>query len=188
MDNKTIILQKALQLFSSRGYAAVGVQEIAVQSGITKPTLYHYFGSKSGLLTELLERYFSRLNQSVLKAADYQGDLPLTIHRIAREYFSFAMENKDFYRMHLAIYFAPPDSPEAIIVSDMLLEQYKIVENMFEQAVKDHGNMRGRSKAYAATLIGMLNTYIGLIFHKRIEMTDELIFRAVHQFMHGIYS
>ena len=32
--------------FMPRGYDAVGVQEIAQKAGITKPTLYYYFGSK----------------------------------------------------------------------------------------------------------------------------------------------
>ena len=44
MDNRQLIMEKALELFCARGYDAVGVQEIAEQSGITKPTLYYYFG------------------------------------------------------------------------------------------------------------------------------------------------
>lgn len=46
MDNKEKILQCALELFYARGYDAVGVQEIAETAGVTKPTLYYYFGSK----------------------------------------------------------------------------------------------------------------------------------------------
>ena len=54
MDNRSKILSCALKLFSARGYDAVGVQEIVDAAGITKPTLYHYFGSKRGLLETLL--------------------------------------------------------------------------------------------------------------------------------------
>ena len=46
MENKERILECALELFYAKGYDAVGVQEIAERSGITKPTLYYYFGSK----------------------------------------------------------------------------------------------------------------------------------------------
>ena len=55
MDNRQLIMEKALELFCARGYDAVGVQEIAEQSGITKPTLYYYFGSKQGLMETILE-------------------------------------------------------------------------------------------------------------------------------------
>ena len=51
MDNRERILQCALELFYAKGYDAVGVQEIAQKAGITKPTLYYYFGSKYGLCT-----------------------------------------------------------------------------------------------------------------------------------------
>ena len=49
MDNRETILETALDLFYTRGYDAVGVQEIAERSGVTKPTLYYYFKSKYGL-------------------------------------------------------------------------------------------------------------------------------------------
>ena len=53
MDNRSAILSNALRLFAARGYDAVGIQEIVDEAGITKPTLYHYFGSKQGLLESL---------------------------------------------------------------------------------------------------------------------------------------
>ena len=62
MDNRQLIMEKALELFCARGYDAVGVQEIAEQSGITKPTLYYYFGSKQGLMETILEE-----NSHILK-------------------------------------------------------------------------------------------------------------------------
>ena len=63
MDNRERILQCALELFYAKGYDAVGVQEIAQKAGITKPTLYYYFGSKYGLLETLLTKHFTVLNE-----------------------------------------------------------------------------------------------------------------------------
>jgi len=42
------LLDTALDLFSRRGYEGTGVQQIVTTAGVTKPTLYHYFGSKIG--------------------------------------------------------------------------------------------------------------------------------------------
>ena len=50
MSNKQRILEVGLTLFAQRGYEATSVQEICDQVEITKPTLYHYYGSKQGLL------------------------------------------------------------------------------------------------------------------------------------------
>jgi AcrR family transcriptional regulator len=56
MDNRQRLLDCALELFSLRGYDAVGVREVVEAAGVTKPTLYHYFDSKRGLLEALLQR------------------------------------------------------------------------------------------------------------------------------------
>ena len=96
MDNRAKLLACALQLFASRGYDAVGVQEIVEAAGIAKPTLYHYFGSKHGLLDTLLTEYFTRLYKAIEPAAAYHGDLPLTLDQIAAAYFDFAKENRLF--------------------------------------------------------------------------------------------
>ena len=64
-NNRSKILDRALDLFSARGYDAVGVQEVADAAGLKKPTLYHYFGSKSGLLKTLLGAYFDELFQAL---------------------------------------------------------------------------------------------------------------------------
>ena len=41
MDNKTKILDSALELFHARGYDSVGVQEIAEMAGVSMTTVYN---------------------------------------------------------------------------------------------------------------------------------------------------
>jgi AcrR family transcriptional regulator len=43
------MLEVAGKAFAARGFHAVSMDEIAEQAGISKPMLYHYFGSKEGL-------------------------------------------------------------------------------------------------------------------------------------------
>jgi AcrR family transcriptional regulator len=188
MDNRNRLLECALALFSARGYDAVGIQEVVDAAGVTKPTLYHYFQNKHGLLTALLEKNFSMLLETVRKEAIYQGDLPLTLQKIIQVYFSFAQEHPLFYRMQLTMHFASPDSEPNQAVKSFNLDQYEILQTLFIEATKDHGNMRGRHQAYAATFLGMINTYIGLFLNGYIELNDALVYQAAHQFMHGIFS
>jgi AcrR family transcriptional regulator len=187
-DNRVNILDHALALFASRGYDAVGVQEIAEAAGITKPTLYHYFGSKRGLLDALLVAYFEPLYEMIRQATDYQRDLPLTLNRTAGVYFCFARENSMFYRMQLSMYFAPPESDAFKAVIPLQEKQHRLLEEMFRQAAQQHGNMKGRQRRYAVTFQGMINTYIGLALNGYAQLNDELLYQAVHQFMHGIFS
>lgn len=188
MDNRSRILDCSLRLFANQGYDAVGVQEIVDAAGITKPTLYHYFGSKHGLLEALLGQYFETLIQVVRQAADYQGDLPKTLNDIVTAFFEFARENPTFYRLQLALWFAPQQSEAHKVVTRWNHELHEIVEQVFVAAEKDHGNMKGRHRAYTATFEGMINTYIGLAVNGYTELDDELVYQAVRQFQYGIYS
>src|ERR671930_2216745 len=58
----------AERLFSERGYHGVSMDEIAAASGITKPMLYDYFGSKEGLFLACMERARGRLFEEIAGA------------------------------------------------------------------------------------------------------------------------
>jgi AcrR family transcriptional regulator len=189
VDNREKIIAEALSLFADRGYDAVGVQEIANSAGITKPTLYHYFGNKLGLLKAILEENFQPLLKRVgPAAADYKGDLPLTLYRLAGAYIGFAKEYPGFYRLQLALWFAPKQSESFRAVLGWGERQQKLLEDLFQRASQDHGNMKGRHRRYAVTFLGMVNTLIGLGFNDLTDLNEEMVFNTVHQFMHGIYS
>jgi TetR/AcrR family transcriptional regulator len=188
MDNRTTLLNVALDLFADRGYDAVGVQEIVSAAGVTKPTLYHYFGSKTALLQTLVDEQSAPLVAGLVSATQYAGDLPLTLSRIVQAYFDFASQHPTFYGLHLALWFAPAHSEARQIVVAFQESLYHMLEAVFAQAAADHGNMRDRQRAYAATLLGMINTYIALHLQGYLPLDQQIAQQAVQQFSHGIYS
>jgi AcrR family transcriptional regulator len=187
-DNRNALIDVALRLFSSRGYDAVGVQEIVEAAQVTKPTLYYYFSSKRGLLDAVLEREGGSLVSTLAAAAEYSGDLPKTLDRAAFAMTGFAGERPEFYRLILALYFAPPES-EACLASLPILDSLNgILERLFEAAALNHGNMKGRHRPYAAAYLGTLNTYIGLSLAGKVAVDETTIRNAVRRFMYGIFS
>jgi TetR/AcrR family transcriptional regulator len=187
-DARAELLACALRLFASFGYDAVGVQQIVEAAGVTKPTLYHYFGSKLGLLKTLLGENLEELQGSIDRAAVYRHDLPETLYRVAAAVFHFARSRPMVYRLHLALWFAPPQSEACQAAVEHHQRQYATMESLFRAAAGDHGNMKGRSQAYAVTFLGMLNNYISLALNGYTDLNDTLARRSVRQFMHGIFS
>jgi TetR/AcrR family transcriptional regulator len=86
------------------------------------------------------------------------------------------------------MWFAPPESDGFRAIARLGARQQQLLEEIFRCAAQDHGNMRGRHRAYAATFLGMINTYAGLALNGYLKLDDELAYTAVHQFMHGIFS
>ena len=188
MDNRTYLMEHALALFSARGYDAVGIQEICEAASVTKPTLYHYFNSKRGLLQALLGRHFEPLLAALELSSVYEHDITFSLDKVISTYFAYATQNISFYRWQLAMQFAPQESEPHQAVLPYSKKQFRMLENLFRQAEADHGNMRGRSEAYAATFLGMINTYINLFYEQQLDLNADLVHRLQHQFMHGIFS
>ena len=188
MDSRAGLLRAALTLFATKGYDGAGVQEVAEAAGVAKPTLYHFFGSKHGLLGALFAEYAIKLDEAVRAAAYYAGDLPLTLDRVVAAYVDFAGREPLFYRLELALYFAPRDSDAHQVAVRHYACRHAMLEEVFRKAVRQHGNMRGRHRRYAITLVGIINSYVALQLNERIVITDRLRRDIVHQFSHGIYS
>jgi TetR/AcrR family transcriptional regulator len=188
MDNRTRLLEVALRLFAARGYDAVGVQEIVEAAGVTKPTLYHHFGNKLGLLQALVARHGEALAPALADASGYRGDLPATLNAVVNTYFQQATRDPDYHRFRLALWLAPPESEAGGVVAQQLAQESARLEAMFEAATRDHGNMRGRARLYTASLQGMVHAHVALMLRGQTTLDAELAQRAVHQFMHGIYS
>jgi AcrR family transcriptional regulator len=188
MNNRENLLNCALEMFAARGYEAVGVQEIADAAGIKKPTLYHYFGSKSGLLSTLLTEHFDAFFETLQAAANYQGDVTMSLRAVAGGYFNFSRQNPRLYRFYLSMWFAPPSSDPFKACLSLNERQQQLMETLFVNAATDHGNMKGRQRTYAASFLGMVNTYVMLILNGYAEPDETLVYSMVHQFMHGIFS
>jgi len=188
MDSRTAILRSALMLFAARGYDDVGVQEISASIGVTKPTLYHFFGSKNGLLKALFREYASQLDEEVAQAAVYQGDLPTSLDHLATAYIGFATREPLAYQLELALYFAGRENPARPVALEHYARRQALLEAVFLAATRDHGNLRSRHRRYAFSFVAALNSYIVLQLDGEIVITERLRHDIVHQFSHGIYS
>jgi|SRR5579871_602226 len=70
------IIDAAHALFYRRGFARVGVDEIAETAGITKRSLYYHFDSKDKLLAAVLEAHHELAMARIQKwAISWSGDL-----------------------------------------------------------------------------------------------------------------
>lgn len=78
----TRALEAALGLFSSQGFRATSMREIAAGADLSVGNLYHHFPNKEALFQRLIERYWERLTDPALPLnqlfarASFPDDLP----------------------------------------------------------------------------------------------------------------
>ncbi len=74
-------LKAALDLFSSQGFGATSMRDIADRAGMSMGNLYHHFGNKEAMFQQLLDSYWKRLQdpehplQKLFARANFPEDL-----------------------------------------------------------------------------------------------------------------
>lgn len=187
-EPKERIVTIARGLFADRGYNAVGVQEICLLSGITKPTLYYHFGNKLGLLNSIASELYLVFLSDLRKEGSYQGDLAASLKGSLDVFLRYAAERQDLMRLRLTLSFSPPSSEEHAVMRPYTERLYEFFKELFRAAAEDHGNMKGRETAYAASFIGTADAYAGLTLAGALLADEAFKSRVVHYFMHGIFS
>src|SRR5712691_7836075 len=108
------ILSTALDLFAVKGYDATAVREICEAAGITKPTLYHFYGSKEGVLQTLVTSGFQRFGHLVDAAMAQPGSFRDRLKIVARNLFESARQKPLYWRFMHSVMWAPPGTAPPI--------------------------------------------------------------------------
>ncbi|MBK8356252.1 MAG: TetR/AcrR family transcriptional regulator [Saprospiraceae bacterium] len=102
MDKKTSILEAAIKLFSTKGYDAASVRDIAELAGVNLAMISYYFGSKEKLMESL---FHEKMDASKIKIETILKDTSLTpfekVERMLSDYVSKVVANQSFYKIML---------------------------------------------------------------------------------------
>lgn len=190
MDNKEKILDCALDLFHARGYDSVGVQEIAEMAGVTKPTLYYYFGNKQGLLGTLMNLKYEELKEAVFENTKYCPDIRQRLYEVAGAYLDYARTNRKSYLLIMAMFYSARGNEVYQTVKPIVTDFYLRMVKLFEDSREQLGNMRGRQEQFALGFTGMLDHYILMESQRneREEISNNIKEELVNQFLYGIYN
>lgn len=83
-NRRSEILQKAAQLFATKGVAATTVREIADSVGLLSGSLYHHFESKDAIVDELLRSYLDDLREQYRQVGHEDLDPRARIERLVQ--------------------------------------------------------------------------------------------------------
>ena len=102
---RAVLLQAARELFTERGYADTGTEDIAQRAGVTRGALYYQFRDKPGLFRAVLEDLNLDISTQVASAMqssrEEQGDLWGQLVRAGTEAYLDACLDPAFQRIVL---------------------------------------------------------------------------------------
>jgi len=132
------LLLAAREAFADAGLEGARIDDIARRAGVNKQLVYHYFGSKDGLYTSVLEDVYSEIR-------DREADLRLAslpaeeaMRRLIEFSYDYLAENRHFVRLladenaHAGRHLATSDR-----VQEMNLPIIELISGTLERGVRE---------------------------------------------------
>ncbi|WP_054693779.1 TetR/AcrR family transcriptional regulator [Syntrophomonas palmitatica] len=153
------ILDAAARVFSGKGYHNARMEEIAVEAGIGKGTIYEYFSSKLQLFQAMMERslqvYYETMESVISDAMPFAE----RFRHLLEGHLSFYQDNKDLSRM---IFWDAEIFDEELKewTNAQRKEKEKRLRSIIEEAIK-----RGELRPLDAQLVSLvISGTLGVMF------------------------
>jgi AcrR family transcriptional regulator len=129
------LLEQALELFTTKGYAATSVREIVAAAGVSKPVLYYWFGSKEGVYLELMNGALVTFEAVVAEATATPGGVRERLTRFCTGLFDGSLANIAVVRLIYSIYFGPPQGAPTFAADQFFDRMLATLEGLVREGV-----------------------------------------------------
>ena len=201
-DTGKKILDKALELFSAKGYDSVSVCEIAKAVGIKAPSLYNHFPSKQAIFNAIVDstaaKYEADTDKINIHVQDVKRDIPIftetteeALFEKVRQIFEYSLHNDTVSRFRRMMTIEQFRSPElAALYSKRYVERILNYHADIFRALIASGEITAADPdALAMMYVAPVITLIGICDRQpereqecleKLQDHVRLFFRAVH--------
>ena len=111
ISSRDKILDAAESLFAKRGYAGIGLREVAEVVGLGKSSLFHHFRNKPQLYAAVTTRILVRIEERLMRTLAAGGDPMARLERWLDVLIDMLAENPTWARLLLRSLFEDDDLP-----------------------------------------------------------------------------
>jgi AcrR family transcriptional regulator len=182
LTRKEQILEIALELFATRGYHGVGMDDIGSAAGVTGPALYHHFAGKEAMLSAALIPVSTGLRDGGQARLDAHQDVAEQLDALVDFHVNFALDRPAVIRLHFGeLDRLPADSRRVVRKSQReYVEQWVDVLTRLEPGL-DIETARVRAQA----AFGLMNSTPFLRSELPREQLAAVLRDMVHRALHG---
>lgn len=111
-ESRERIFRTAISLFARHGFAETGVRELVTEAEVNLSMVNYFFGSKKGLLKEILDEFLSGYLAIAKDKLGGQGDLRVRLERFVSSAVHYFSRERD--SLLITISELPHDDPEIL--------------------------------------------------------------------------
>lgn len=175
-QTKNLILDTAKELFIQKGYGAASIEDIRIQSGMSKGSIYYHFKSKETLFVQLLERnmqeWIDKWQQMSSQAVNETERLYLLADHYALDFDNPLMKAAEEFSGN---YGSDPKITERLLA--ITKAPYPIAAKILQDGM-DNGEFQKDNVEHLTFILFATLGGLGLVYYENYSM-DETI--AIHR-------
>jgi len=172
---KETIIDKALELFSAKGYDGTSMEDIARAAGIKKASIYAHFPGKehvfSAVLQRVVDEYEAWIQQAtIMNEAD---DAPTKLRELFVGYVAYCYGNAKMEFWDRSYYYPPAFAEESLHLLTRTVEQRLIgrIADIIDRGIRDGSIVAGKAFDMAQSFYFMM---VGLAMSTKFYGADEI--------------
>ncbi len=172
--DEDFVLGRAIDLFSSAGYSAIGINDLTRATGLKVGSLYKAYRDKEGLFAKALERYIAlreeQISAALEQAENGRARIAALLHIYVR--LSQGKEGKLGCLMVAGITEIPKFSHAGDVLRDQLSKRRKLLSDLVAQGQED-GSINNASVPPAVADLLLTLLYGMRVLGKAASFTDD---------------
>jgi AcrR family transcriptional regulator len=159
------ILVTAKELFLSRSYADVTVDEIAEAADVSKATIYSYFENKLAIYSAMILSDAEELVQSLQSAMDEHSTTRKNLSAMSRAYIEFFFHHPEYFEKLSWFYFPGREKPLSRAQIQAVGEKFEAARDTIVKCLKI-GIKRGELGAtnVRTAAVAIYSQWLGLVY------------------------
>jgi AcrR family transcriptional regulator len=174
-DKREHIIEKAIELFASKGFEGTSIRDLAAAANVNVAMINYYFGSKEKLFEALVEKkasytrgFFDEL------AKDKKLSSMQKIEQIIESYVERFFTNRKFHRVINQELITNQREALTKTIADALFPNALSIKSIIEEGIRKNEFKKVDPQLTIATLLGTINqVLLSKIFCLRLLNKDE---------------
>lgn len=154
-EKREAVLRAAVKSFNEKGFHATSLDEVATALNVTKPTIYHYFGTKDDILFECVRRGLEAIREAAEAVESDRGGGLKRLRRLMHDYAVIMTMDFGMCVIRTADHELSPESRAKFRALKREIDH--TVRRVVEQGMTDGTLAKGDPRLVTFTLTGALN-------------------------------
>lgn len=188
VNTKTKIFMVSAHLFAEKGYNGVSMREISEQSGVSKPTIYYYFGSKEGIYKSLVDTGLAHILSSLERIQAQEISAKEKLVMLLKTYFRETLQRPEFIRFFINLFNSSENIAFLETAKTEAIKHWKTLSIMIQQGI-DSGEFGASAKPQLAAAIigGVLSNFIWQQLNSKEQiLSDQLAEDIIEMLFKGL--